>query len=145
VLLIAKGIQDSSVGIATSYGLDGRGSIPEKSKIFLFSTASKPALGPTQPPIQWLPGVSSPGREIGRGVKLTTHFHLVPRSRMLELYLHSPICLSGILKRQLYLIDCEDVSREMCCFNSVGMEFFICQGAFRLTRLPNRAREPPRF
>jgi hypothetical protein len=32
----------------------------------------------------------------GRGVKLTTHLHLVPRSRMLELYFHSPIYLYGI-------------------------------------------------
>jgi hypothetical protein len=31
-----------------------------------------------------------------RGVKPTTYFHLVPRSRKMELYLHSPICLHGI-------------------------------------------------
>jgi hypothetical protein len=36
---------------------------------------------PTQPPIQWVPGAISPG--VGsRGVKLTTHLHLVPRLRM---------------------------------------------------------------
>jgi hypothetical protein len=29
--------------------------------IFLFSTASSPALGPTQPPIQWVPEAPSPG------------------------------------------------------------------------------------
>jgi hypothetical protein len=45
----------SSVGIATGYGLDGRVSIPGRGKIFLFSIASRPALGPTQPPIQWVP------------------------------------------------------------------------------------------
>jgi hypothetical protein len=33
----------------------------------------------------------------GRGVNLTTHLHLVPRSRMVELYLHSPVCLHGIV------------------------------------------------
>jgi hypothetical protein len=43
--------------------------------------ASKPAVGRTQPPIQWLSGAPSLG-ESGRGVKLTTHLHLVPRSRM---------------------------------------------------------------
>jgi hypothetical protein len=37
-------------------------------EIFLFTTASKMALEPTQPPIQWVPGVLSfgvkrPGRE----------------------------------------------------------------------------------
>jgi hypothetical protein len=31
------------------------------------------------------------------GLKLTTHLHLVPRSRMVELYLHSLICFHGIV------------------------------------------------
>jgi hypothetical protein len=48
--------------------------------IFLFITASIPALGPTQPPIQWVPGALSWGYS-GRGVKLTTHLLLVPRSK----------------------------------------------------------------
>jgi hypothetical protein len=44
---------DSSVGIATGYGLDVRGSIPSRDKILcLYSTASRPALGLTQPPIK---------------------------------------------------------------------------------------------
>jgi hypothetical protein len=43
------------------YGLNSRASIPGKGKIFLFSTASRLALGPTQPPIQWVQGALSPG------------------------------------------------------------------------------------
>jgi len=39
-----------------------------------------PALEHTKPPIQWVPGVLSVGS--GRGVKLTTHLQLVPKSRM---------------------------------------------------------------
>jgi hypothetical protein len=31
----------------------------------------------------------------GRGVKFTVHLHLVPRLRMVGLYLHSPTCLCG--------------------------------------------------
>jgi hypothetical protein len=45
--------RDTSVGMATGYAMDGRGSIPDRGTIFLF-TASIPALGPTQPPIQWV-------------------------------------------------------------------------------------------
>jgi hypothetical protein len=62
------GSRDSSVGIVTGYGLDGWGSFPGRGKIFLFYIASRPALGPTQPPIQWIlgavsPWVKRPGRE----------------------------------------------------------------------------------
>jgi hypothetical protein len=35
---------------------------------------------PTQPPIQWVPGILYQGIKRGRGVTLTTHPHLVPRS-----------------------------------------------------------------
>jgi hypothetical protein len=39
----------------------GWGSSPGRVKNFLFPTSSTPALGSTQPPIQWVPGVLSPG------------------------------------------------------------------------------------
>jgi hypothetical protein len=41
----------------------GRGLCPGKVKNFLFSTSSRPALGSTQPPIQWVRGALSPGIE----------------------------------------------------------------------------------
>ena len=46
--------RDSSVGIATRYGLDG----PEIESRWVqdFPHHSRPSLGPTQPPIQWVPG-----------------------------------------------------------------------------------------
>jgi hypothetical protein len=56
--------KDSVVVIATSYGLDrprGPSSSPGGGKNFHFSKLSRPALGSTQPPIQWVPGALSPG------------------------------------------------------------------------------------
>jgi hypothetical protein len=54
--------RDNVVGIATGYGMDDRGvgvGVPVGSRIF--SMSSRPALGPTRPPIQWVPGTLSPG------------------------------------------------------------------------------------
>ena len=59
------------VAIATGYGLDDLG-IESR-------WGARPALGPTQPPVQWVTG-SFPGVKSGRGVTLTTHPLLVPWS-----------------------------------------------------------------
>jgi hypothetical protein len=48
--------------------------------IFLFTTAYRTALRPTQPPIQWVPGAPFLGVKRPGGVKLITHLHLVPKS-----------------------------------------------------------------
>ena len=45
----------SSFGTETDYRLDGPGSNPGGDEIF---RSSKPALGPTQPPVKWVPGLS---------------------------------------------------------------------------------------
>ena len=45
----------SSVGVVTDYGLDGPGWNPSGDDILRLS---RPVMGPTQPPVQWVPGLS---------------------------------------------------------------------------------------
>jgi hypothetical protein len=89
---------DSSVGIATGLqaglpGLDFR----KGQVIFLYPTASRPALGLTQPSVQWVPGalfqgVKRPWREADPSPSSA------PRSRMVELYLHSSWHNASLIK-----------------------------------------------
>jgi hypothetical protein len=53
---------------------------------FLFATASRPGLGPIQTPIQWVPGVLTPGVQ-HQDMKLTTSSSCRGYESM-ELYLH---------------------------------------------------------
>ena len=63
----------SSVGITTGYGLDGPGIESRWGRDF--PHLSRSALGPTQPPLQWVPGFSR--WKSGRGLTLTPHPLLV--------------------------------------------------------------------
>jgi hypothetical protein len=79
------------------YGIDGWGSILGVGKTF--------SSFPQRPDRLW--GTSTllsvgyprlfPCKQSCRDVKLTTHFHLVSRLRMVKLYLHSPIRLHGVV------------------------------------------------
>jgi hypothetical protein len=77
---------------ATSYGLDGGGSIPGKNKGFLSSAHYPDQIRCPLTSIQWVSWAPSLD-ESGRGVKLTTRLQLMPRSRMVKLFFHSPVSL----------------------------------------------------
>jgi hypothetical protein len=78
-------------GTALGYGTDDRGFESRQGLgIFLFTTASRSALGP----VQWISGAR------GRSVKLNTHLHLVPRSKNAWSYTSTPpIRPHGVLFR----------------------------------------------
>jgi hypothetical protein len=83
----------SSVSIMSDYRLDDRmigvQSLVE-AKDFSLASVSRPALRPTQPPIQWVPGVLSRRVQRRRGLTMNTHPHIMPGSRMSRSYTSSP-------------------------------------------------------
>jgi hypothetical protein len=93
----------SSVSIMTDYGLVVPGSNPGGDEIFRLS---KPVLGPTQPPVKWVL-VLSRWVKCGRGVLLTTHPLLVPRSwKSRAIYSTHPLGHTGPVTGSLYLYLC---------------------------------------
>ena len=76
--LTSKMGRDSSVGIAIRYGLDGPGIESRWGGGRDFPHPSRPALWPTQPPVQWLPGLSPGVKRPGSGADHPVH--LAPRS-----------------------------------------------------------------
>jgi len=83
-----KGVcRDSSVGIATRYGLDGPGIESRWRRDFPHPT--RPALGPTHPPVHAyrisIPRVKRPGRGVDQPPQSSAEV-----KERVELYLYSP-------------------------------------------------------
>ena len=74
--------QCSVVGIATAFGLDGPGIESRWGR--LFPHLFRPALRPTQSPIQWVPGLSRVKER--PGCDADPHPLLVPRSKIEYIY-----------------------------------------------------------
>jgi len=93
-LMLWTGVgRDTSVGIATRYGLDG----PEIESRWRrdFPHLSRTALGPNQPRVQWVLGLSRVWNR--RSVELTTHPHLAPRLKKEKIYISTPsVSLRGL-------------------------------------------------
>jgi hypothetical protein len=99
-MFIVLFLKCSSVGTALGYRLDERGSrvrFPSGAGNFHLTTASRIALGPTQPPIQWVSGVISLG--VKRSGREADHSHpsSAEAKEWVELYVHSPIRLHGVV------------------------------------------------
>jgi hypothetical protein len=79
-------------------------------KCAMVHAMSRPAVGRTQPPVQWVPGVKR-----GRGVTLTTHPHLVPRSWISRSYIFSPPYASlGVLWDCFFTVHTMTVAYNVC-------------------------------
>jgi len=83
--------RDSSVGAAARYGLDGPGIESQCGRGF--THPSRPALGLTQPPIQWVSGLSAGVKQPGRGVDHPSPSSAEVKERV-GLYIYSSTGLS---------------------------------------------------
>jgi hypothetical protein len=78
---------DSSVGVATRYGLEGPGI--ESRWARYFPHQSRPSLGRTQPSAQWVPGLFNGGNAAGAWVWPPTPSSVEVKETV-ELYLYFP-------------------------------------------------------
>jgi hypothetical protein len=101
--------RDSSVSIALGWTIgvlwfDSRRGL----RIFLFTTASRTALGPTQPPIQWVPGalslgVKRSGHEADHSPLFSAEVKNARSYTSTPLYIFMALCLVKHTQGQLYL------------------------------------------
>jgi hypothetical protein len=114
--------RDGTVGVATRYGLDGLGIKSQCGRVFLHP--SRPALGPIQSPIQWVPSLSWVK---AAGAWRWPH---TPSSgevnKIVELYLYSPFGPSWpvlgwpwplLLRKNRFIRNCRTI--EKCLQSSV--------------------------
>jgi hypothetical protein len=107
-------MNDISVSVLSDYGLHDRAvevRSPAEAKDFSSSLCVQIGSGAHPASCTMVPGILSPGVKRGRGVTLTTHPHLVPRSRMSRSYTSSPLAppqlgcgTASVLTSMAYLI-----------------------------------------
>jgi hypothetical protein len=82
---------------------------PRQNKGFFVNICVQNSSEAHPAPVQWVPGVLSPGVKCGRGVALTIHPHLVLRSRRSRSYTSSPCVTTACSVTTLTLF----ISRHM--------------------------------
>ena len=93
----------SVVGIATGYGLDGSGIQSRWGRDF--PHLSRPTLGSTQPPVQWVPGLYRGKERPGRDADPSPPSSAVGHERV-ELYLCSPYGPYGLYRASVPVQGC---------------------------------------
>jgi hypothetical protein len=92
--LFGAGVAQYSVWIQTRPVFDTR----QRQRMFPLTSVSRPTLRPTQPPVQWVPGVLSLGGKEQPGCDADHSPHLMPKSRISKGYIpgSTPWRLHGV-------------------------------------------------
>jgi hypothetical protein len=100
----------SSVSTVSGYWTTGKSRFDpwQRQEVFPLTPVSRPELGPTKPPVQWVPEVLFPGVNGGRGISLINYHHLVPRSWMSRSYSFCPPCSSTGMLWDCFTFSFED-------------------------------------